>query len=181
MQARRPAVLPKGCRATRRSVSFLSDSSPAQTLLSFQERCRSSWSEDPVRAVELAQLEVAVAEHLDETRCGTGVTADSRAGAEGVRIGDSPEPILVWPESIGDSSEPIAVRPEPIGGFPESIAVRPAPIGDCRNLSLFGRDLSVTRRNLSASGLSLSAIRWKLSSSGRSLSAFGRSLSAFRL
>lgn len=44
-----------------------------------QEQCRSSWSQEPVRAIELAQLEVAVAEHLDESRCGSGVTADSRA------------------------------------------------------------------------------------------------------
>lgn len=44
-----------------------------------QERCRSSWFQEPVRAVELAQLEVAVAERLDGSRCGSGVVADSRA------------------------------------------------------------------------------------------------------
>jgi tetratricopeptide (TPR) repeat protein len=44
-----------------------------------QERCRASWFEEPVRAVELAQLEVTVAERLDEARCGSGVAADSRA------------------------------------------------------------------------------------------------------
>jgi tetratricopeptide (TPR) repeat protein len=46
-----------------------------------QERCRSSWFQEPVRAVELAQLEVCVAERLDESRCGSGVAADSRAWA----------------------------------------------------------------------------------------------------
>jgi tetratricopeptide (TPR) repeat protein len=44
-----------------------------------QERCRSSWSREPARAVELAELEVVVAERLDEARCGSGVAADSRA------------------------------------------------------------------------------------------------------
>jgi tetratricopeptide (TPR) repeat protein len=44
-----------------------------------QERCRASWSQEPVRAVELAHLEVAVAERLDNSRCGSGVAADSRA------------------------------------------------------------------------------------------------------
>lgn len=44
-----------------------------------QERCRSLWTQEPVRAVELAHLEVAVAERLDEARCGSGVAADSRA------------------------------------------------------------------------------------------------------
>jgi tetratricopeptide (TPR) repeat protein len=44
-----------------------------------KERCRSSWSHEPVKAVELAELEVVVAERLDEARCGSGVAADSRA------------------------------------------------------------------------------------------------------
>jgi tetratricopeptide (TPR) repeat protein len=48
-------------------------------LCLLQEHCRASWSQAPVQAVELAQLEVAVAERLDETRCGSGVAADSRA------------------------------------------------------------------------------------------------------
>ncbi len=44
-----------------------------------QDRCRSSWVKEPAEAIELAHLEVAVAERLDESRCGSGVTADSRA------------------------------------------------------------------------------------------------------
>jgi tetratricopeptide (TPR) repeat protein len=44
-----------------------------------QERCRSSWSQEPVRSIELAELEVVVAERLDEARCGSGVAADARA------------------------------------------------------------------------------------------------------
>jgi tetratricopeptide (TPR) repeat protein len=44
-----------------------------------QERCRAAWFEEPARALELAQLEVAVAERLDEARCGSGIAADSRA------------------------------------------------------------------------------------------------------
>lgn len=46
-----------------------------------QERCRSAWFEEPVQAVELAQLEIAVAERLDEARCGAGVAADARSWA----------------------------------------------------------------------------------------------------
>jgi tetratricopeptide (TPR) repeat protein len=48
-------------------------------LRMLQERCRSSWFQEPARAVELAELEVVVAERLDEARCGSGLAADSRA------------------------------------------------------------------------------------------------------
>ncbi len=44
-----------------------------------QERCRSAWLQEPARAVDLALLEIAVAERLDEARCGSGLVADSRA------------------------------------------------------------------------------------------------------
>jgi tetratricopeptide (TPR) repeat protein len=44
-----------------------------------RERCRSSWFQAPAQAIELAELEVVVAERLDEARCGSGVAADSRA------------------------------------------------------------------------------------------------------
>jgi tetratricopeptide (TPR) repeat protein len=50
-----------------------------QLLRLLKERCRSAWSQEPAQAVELAELEVVVAERLDEARCGSGVAADSRA------------------------------------------------------------------------------------------------------
>jgi tetratricopeptide (TPR) repeat protein len=48
-------------------------------LQMLRERCRSSWFQAPAQAIELAELEVVVAERLDEARCGSSVAADSRA------------------------------------------------------------------------------------------------------
>jgi tetratricopeptide (TPR) repeat protein len=60
----------------------LRQASPAlslKLLRLLQERCQSSWFKEPARAVELAELEMAVVNQLDEARCGSALAADSQA------------------------------------------------------------------------------------------------------
>lgn len=45
----------------------------------FQERSRSDWFEQPARGLESAQAAVAIADHLDEGRYGSGLVAEERA------------------------------------------------------------------------------------------------------
>ena len=47
----------------------------------FQERSRSDWFEKPVRGLESARLAVAIADHLDEGRYGSGLVEEERARA----------------------------------------------------------------------------------------------------
>ena len=47
----------------------------------FQERSRSDWFEQPARGLESARLAVAIADHLDEGRYGSGLVAEERARA----------------------------------------------------------------------------------------------------
>ena len=44
-----------------------------------REQCRSAWQVDPHRAVDIAQVALALTEYLDESRYGPGSVADSRA------------------------------------------------------------------------------------------------------
>jgi tetratricopeptide (TPR) repeat protein len=60
----------------------LRQASPAlslKLLRLLQDRCQSLWFKEPARAVELAELEMAVINQLDEARCGSALAADSQA------------------------------------------------------------------------------------------------------
>jgi tetratricopeptide (TPR) repeat protein len=46
-----------------------------------QHRTRADWFQEPVRGLESARLAVAIADHLDEGRYGSGVVAEERARA----------------------------------------------------------------------------------------------------
>jgi len=46
-----------------------------------QDRSRSDWFEEPARGLESARLAVAIADHLDEGRYGSGLVAEERARA----------------------------------------------------------------------------------------------------
>ena len=44
-----------------------------------QERCRATWFQEPIKAVELAHMAAAVSDRLSESQYGSGVVADARA------------------------------------------------------------------------------------------------------
>lgn len=46
-----------------------------------QDRSRADWFQEPARSLESSRLAVAVADHLNEGRCGSGLVAEARARA----------------------------------------------------------------------------------------------------